>query len=272
MKRRVVEIMPPGLRHLLRTGWNTLRRLSQWPSAILHPWRRKSISKLQRLKGVHRGQRCFVIGNGPSLKDMDLSPLESEFTFGMNRVYLAFEDWGFQTSYLVSVNDLVIEQCAQDFRRLDLPKFFSWRSHRLLYPEGPPDKFTHFLFTTYSGPRFAPDARGRLWEGATVTYVCLQLAFHMGFEQVILIGVDHSFSTQGKPNTTVVSKGKDPNHFRDEYFGEGFRWQLPDLEMSERAYRKAYQAYLEAGRQVVDATVGGKLEVFPKVAYESLFD
>jgi hypothetical protein len=128
-----------------------------------------------------------------------------------------------------------------------------------------------FLHTTYTGPKFAQDARGRLWEGATVTYIALQLAFHMGFEQVILIGVDHNYTTQGKPNTTVVSQGDDPNHFNAGYFGKGFRWQLPDLYTSENSYQMARQAYQAAGRQVIDATVGGKLTVFPKVAYDTLF-
>lgn len=267
----MADYLPPGIRDILRSGWNALKRVSQWPSVLLHPWRWESVRKLKHLKDIHRGKRCFVIGNGPSLKGMDLSPLEGEYTFGMNRVYLAFDDWGFQTTYLVSVNDLVIQQCAGDFRALQLPKFFSWRARKLLYPQGTPDQNTHFLFTTYSGPTFAEDATGRLWEGATVTYVCLQLAFHMGFEEVILIGVDHDFKTQGEPNTTVVSRGKDLDHFSEEYFGKGFRWQLPDLATSEKAYRKARQAFASADRQILDATVGGKLDIYPTVDYSTLF-
>jgi hypothetical protein len=33
----------------------------------------------------------------------------------------------------------------------------------------------------------------------------------------------------------------------------------------------ARQTYKNAGREIIDATVGGKLTVFPKVDYESLF-
>jgi hypothetical protein len=111
----------------------------------------------------------------------------------------------------------------------------------------------------------------RVWEGATVTNVALQLAFYMGFEQVILIGVDHNFESKGDANKTVVSDGDDPNHFDPRYFGKGFRWQLPDLETSEIGYEMARKAYEKAGRQVLDATVGGKLTIFPKVDYTSLF-
>ena len=120
-----------------------------------------------------------------------------------------FPELGFTTTYFLSVNNLVIEQSADDIRDLPIPKFLTWRAHSFLQPTDD----TIFLFTTYTGQKFAIDARERLWEGATVTYVALQLAFYMGFNPVILIGVDHSFSTKGKPNTTVVSQGDDPDHF-----------------------------------------------------------
>ncbi len=148
-----------------------------------------------------------------------------------------------------------------------MPTFISWRGRKWVNPR----KDLYYLYTTYTGPKFAKDIRGRLWEGATVTYVSMQVAFHLGFSQVILIGVDHSFATKGKPNTTVVSEGDDPNHFSGSYFGKGFRWQLPDLDTSELGYIRAREAYREDGREILDATVGGKLTVYPKVEFTSLF-
>jgi len=252
-----------------------VQRAALWPAATFHPWRRSSIQQLAALKDKHRGQRVFIIGNGPSLKNTDLARLRNEFTIGVNRFYLAFPELGFSTTYFLTVNSLVVEQCAADLLALPIPTFLSWRSRRFIDPDvfkpGSPLSAPIFLHTTYTGPGFSQDARRRLWEGATVTYVALQLAFHLGFQQAILIGVDHSYSTQGKPNTTVVSQGEDPNHFHAGYFGKGFRWQLPDLDTSERSYHMARQAYARAGREVLDATVGGLLQVFPKVAYESLF-
>jgi hypothetical protein len=157
---------------------------------------------------------------------------------------------------------------------LEIPKFLAWRSHRHFQNSSfifHLSSFPTFLYTTYTGVRFSRDVRGRVWEGATVTNVALQLAFHIGFQQVILIGVDHNYTAAGKPNTTVTSQGDDPNHFSPAYFGKGFRWQLPDLETSEIGYHMARQAYEAAGREVLDATVGGKLTIFPKVDYNSLF-
>jgi len=93
----------------------------------------------------------------------------------------------------------------------------------------------------------------------------------MGFQQVILIGVDHNFTSKGEATKTVVSDGDDPNHFMPNYFGKGVRWQLPDLDTSEIGYILAREAYRKAGCEVLDATVGGKLTIFPKVDYASLF-
>ncbi|PWH16903.1 MAG: hypothetical protein DDG59_08665 [Anaerolineae bacterium] len=265
----IKRFFPPAIWRPVSQARYAILRAAQYPAATLHPWRRQSKRVLEHYRQCHRGQRCFIIGNGPSLKQTDLTKLNGEITFGMNRIYLAFDSIGFSTTYYVAVNDLVIEQCLADILALPMPKFLSWRSRRFF--TSPPDEQTIFLHTTYSGPKFATDVRGRLWEGATVTYVALQLAFFMGFQQVILIGVDHNFSTQGKPNTTVVSQGEDRDHFHANYFGKGFRWQLPDLETSERAYRMAKEAFERAGRQVLDATIGGKLQVFPKVNFDQLF-
>ena len=273
LRQQLKNITPAPVWGVASSLRYAIQRAGQWPQATFHPWRRASIRRLAALKDAHRGERCFIIGNGPSLKQTDLSRLRGEYTFGLNRIYLMFPELGFATTYYLSINSLVIEQCADDIRSLPMPKFLSWRSHPLIQPtdDGHIDHDMAFLHTTYTGPKFAHDARGRLWEGATVTYVALQLAYHMGFQQVVLIGVDHSFSTQGKPNATVVSQGDDPDHFNASYFGKGFRWQLPDLDTSERAYRMARQNYEATGRQVIDATLGGKLTVFKKVPYESLF-
>lgn len=267
LREQVKNLTPRPLWQAGRESWLALKHAAAWPQATLHPWRRASMQRLAELKDSQRGQRAFILGNGPSLAKTDVGKLKGERTFGMNRVYLAFPEWGFETSYFVCVNDLVIEQTAADIAGLRMPKFLSWRARRFVQP----DDHTIFLNSTYERPTFAKDARGRLWEGATVTYVALQLAYHLGFETVILIGVDHSFISKGKPNTTVVSEGEDRDHFDAGYFGRGFRWQLPDLDMSERAYAMARQAYQADGRQVLDATIGGQLTVFPKVDYNSLF-
>jgi hypothetical protein len=250
--------------------WNTLgsrywywRREAEW---YLSPKRWGSVRRLQGFKNKHAGERCFILGNGPSLRKTDLSLLKDEVTFGLNRIYLLFDEIGFATTYYVCVNNLVIEQCAHEIEELPGPKFISWRARDLINLV--PDMM---FLRPLNGPRFCTDITKGIWEGATVTYVAMQIAYYLGFQEVILIGVDHSFETKGKPHTTVVSQGPDPNHFDPQYFGKGFRWQLPDLETSELAYHLAKYEFARDGREIVDATVGGKLQVFHKVDYHTLF-
>ena len=224
--------------------------------------------RLTGYQNMYSGKRCFVIGNGPSLKNTNLALLKNEITFGLNRIYLLFSELEFSTTFLVSVNDLVLEQCAADIQALQLPRFLTWRARRWFKN----DENILYIDSDFTGPEaFGQDAQRRIFEGFTVTYVALQLAFYMGFSEVNLVGVDHSFTTKGPANSTVISVGDDPNHFSGAYFGKGFRWQLPDLEGSERAYRLARDAYQAAGRTIQDATVGGKLDIFPKVEFTSLF-
>lgn len=233
------------------------------------PRGRENLRRLSSLRDAHRGQRCFVIGNGPSLRNTDLSKLKQEFTFGLNRIYLLFPELGFRTTFLVAINRLVLEQVGNELLSFPGSLFLPWSARTHI--AAAPSANLHFLQTGCRRPSFNGDSRRPIWSGTTVTYVALQLAYHMGFEQVILVGVDHSFSTQGPPHKEVTSEGEDPNHFDPNYFGKGFRWQLPDLATSELAYKLARDAYGTTGRQVLDATVGGQLQVFPKVDYSSLF-
>lgn len=222
---------------------------------------------LSELRGRYRGRRCFIIGNGPSLNVTDLRPLANEFTFGLNRIYLNQDRMGFEPTFYCAVNPHVLEQFAADIDGLRSLKFVNERARPWLRdPRG-----VHFM---KSIPRigFAEDLGDGAWhEGWTVTFCALQAAFHLGFDDVILVGVDHFFARAGAPDQLVVENQADVNHFHPDYFGKGVRWQYPNLERSEQSYRLARSVYERHHRRVRDATVDGRLTVFEKVGYETLF-
>ena len=99
--------------------------------------------------------------------------------------------------------------------------------------------------------------------------MALQVAFHLGFTRVALVGCDHNFEVKGKANATVLGQGEDKSHFDPNYFGNGVPWQLPDLEVSEMAYRLAKGVYEAFGREIVNCTVGGKLEIYRRSSLEA---
>jgi hypothetical protein len=62
-------------------------------------------------------------------------------------------------------------------------------------------------------------------------------------------------------------QGNDINHFDSNYF-KNKEWQLPNLKTSEAAYVLAKYFYNKNGRKIYDATVNGRLNIFPKMSFE----
>jgi hypothetical protein len=219
--------------------------------------------KLQKFRNVHKGEGCFIIGNGPSISQMDLSHLRNCYTFGLNKIFLLFDQIDLNLSYHVAVNPYVIRQSALQIEALPCPSFLSYRpAHKEVHPS----KHIYYLMTT-GHFAFNKNLEKIIHEGCTVTYVAMQIAYYMGFSKIFLIGVDHNFHYSGEPNEKQVMQGKDLNHFDPRYF-QNCEWQLPDLEASELAYQTAHFYFKRNGRRIYDATVNGKLNIFPKISFE----
>ncbi|NEO46635.1 MAG: DUF115 domain-containing protein [Moorea sp. SIO4A3] len=235
---------------------------------VYFKWYFNDSRRLLKFKNIHKQEDCFIIGNGPSLNKLNLSFLNNYYTFGLNKIYLIFDKVNLNISYHVAVNSLVIEQSAKEFENFKCPSFLS-----AIAADKVVDKSDHIykIFTAGSPFIFQTDASKFICEGATVTYVAMQLAFYMGFKRIFLIGVDHNFTAVGNPNEKQFLKGDDTNHFTPAYFGNK-EWHLPDLEYSELAYHFARFNFNRSGREIYDATVDGKLQIFPKITFEEALD
>ena len=90
-----------------------------------------------------------------------------------------------------------------------------------------------------------------------------------------LIGMDHEYKPPTKTDevdgVVITSRSTDVNHFHPDYFGPGYRWHDPKVERMEKAYLAAREFSLRDNMRIFNATSGGKLEVFPRVDYDSLF-
>ena len=61
------------------------------------------------------------------------------------------------------------------------------------------------------------------------------------------------------------------NHFHPSYFGKGKKWHDPKLDRVLMCYEKCKEEFENDGRKIYNATVGGKLELFERVEFTSLF-
>lgn len=236
----------------------------------LSPLSWKSRIKLKRLKNSNVGQKAVILCNGPSLNKVNFNLLEksSVFSFGLNKINLIFDKTDFRPNCIVSVNPYVIEQNKDFYNSTDLPVFLDSIGKKTIKFR----KNIYFLHSAHIAGRFARDCSISIVQGSTVTYVAMQLAFHMGFKEVALTGCDHSFHTQGPANKKISAGEQDPNHFDPNYFSNGVTWQLPDLKSSEFHYEKARDNYFHFGRRLVNCTEGGKLEIFERMSLEEFLN
>ena len=88
VKRRIKTIFNYPSKFIFWLGYNSI-------------YKSKNYKKIKSLKECHKGERCFIIGSGPSIIKMDLTLLKNEITFDHNGFYLIAEKVGFLPTYYV---------------------------------------------------------------------------------------------------------------------------------------------------------------------------
>lgn len=226
----------------------------------LHAQMQRTEAAIARLRQERRGDTCIIVGNGPSLNDTDLSLLDGTDVFVSNFAPLS-KDLFSRATFLSVVNNLVAEQGAVDFNLLNgVTKFFPyWLGYCIV-----PDEQT-YLFKSIGKPEFSTDLMANVSWRHTVSFFHLQLAFGLGYKRVALVGFDHSYRQQAgiAEGEVIEQEDEDENHFDPRYF-KGKKWHAADVDNMEAMYRLAKAAFESDGREIVNATVGGHLELFDR--------
>jgi hypothetical protein len=247
-------------------------------SEILGP----SNSSILKLKNTAVGETCFILGNGPSLADVDNQILERYRTFGTNGIFLKHVP-----DYYVTISVDFYKNHIDAIRELEgTVKFIGDNLHDL--HTGSSDE--HILncnwnvYGNVQGPRqpifnfpvplrFSSRADRVVYLGGTVIFICLQLAYFIGYKRVILLGTDHQF---GFPRSEavyggrrIVVEGDDKNHFDPTYIPSGHSTHC-DMLATERSFELALKAFKKDGREILNATPNTGLDVIPKVKLEDV--
>lgn len=225
--------------------------------------------EVTKFKDLHKGERGWIVCTGPSLNEIDCSLFKDETLIGLNRAYLK-EDLKF--TYMVAVNKYVFEHYAQDI--VDYGAVANFGTGFVnLSPNSYPLHWGGKKFT------FTGDIEKPLWQGHTVTYSAMQIAYYMGFQEVYVIGLDHYFDYSGfekarkdEKKNVVRSVGKDVNHFTPEYFAKGDRHAVATPRLTEKAYKVAYDFYKSHGRILANASTKTALSenYLPRVDYREI--
>ncbi|MBX3180474.1 MAG: hypothetical protein KF886_24250 [Candidatus Hydrogenedentes bacterium] len=148
---------------------------------------------LDAFRDRHEGQRCFVLGNGPSLNAIDMARLKNEITLGSNRCFLGYEQWGFPCTYWGVYDKYQIEQYHLEYEAgvpHDTIKFFPAEYLPVLrIANGCP---VNSVWPTGVPRAFSADP-AQTFVGFTVSYMLIQIAACMGCDPIILVGMDHRY-------------------------------------------------------------------------------
>ena len=111
----------------------------------------------------------------------------------------------------------------------------------------------------------------------TVTNVALQILVYLGFREIYLVGVDLDYNNIKSAvnvdgRTLIATQNDDANHFDPRYFSGGRKYHIPRMDETIEKFNDAKKFCDLNGVKVYNATIGGKLEVFPRVDFRDLFD
>jgi GT2 family glycosyltransferase len=245
---------------------------------------------LMRMRDSCAGRTAIVIGNGPSLNEIDFGLLERADTFGVNSIFLASERLTRPLTYYVVEDTAVFKDNMEAIKAYEADtKLFPtlYRPHFADDEIGPNTHFFRMNMGFYGRtspdgptgtlclPRFSTNAAQRCFSGQSVTIINLQLAHWLGYTRVLMIGMDFSYQIPSDAEVSgniIVSRSADPNHFHPDYFGAGKTWKDPKLDRVLVNYRLADRVYRATGREIVNCTVGGNLHEFPRATLEEALD
>jgi hypothetical protein len=231
---------------------------------------------LSQNRGIHKGERCFLLGAGPSLTKVDLSRLKGERVMALNGS--VFSD-GIQADYFLTVSTFFYKAHVERIKGLKCRRMMPSFLKEALDSDSPTTWFNSIStddlgqVTDQVPWGFSHNPNHFLVLGGTGMFVCLQMLLYLGFEEVILLGVDHDFGDAGveaKKNKGWVSGETSHKHFMPGYYRDSDKIHL-DVDAIEHAFEVANREYLKCGKSILNASPGSKLEVYPMVDFENLF-
>lgn len=238
--------------------------------------RQKYKENFRVLKNIHKGERCFIIGNGPSLTISDLDMLKDEYTFAANRIYFMFDKTKWRPTYYCAQDSIVIDDIKEKFVEV-LPECKKMFLIRTCYKKVPKvirdSKDVLFYCVRYKQShkelKFCEDISCHISGGSTITYAAMQIAAYMGFKEIYLLGVDHNYalSSNTKGNKFAEKEVK-ASYF--EGMPTNIKLTVANTDASTLSFIKAKEYCDAHDIKIINATRGGKLEVYPRMQLEKI--
>ena len=175
---------------------------------------------IEEMKELYKGERCFVIGNGPSLSPEILDRLVDEHSFAVNRIAKIFDKTDWRPTYYVGVTDAIFDNrhrgdilegissaqvsiCWDGYRKVTK----SYTKHKIFYVHC--SHIEDYNSDQAQDDWWSDDVAERLDKFGVSVFPALQVAVYFGFEIIYLIGCDGNY--------TPPVDGIDRSHFDSAY-------------------------------------------------------
>lgn len=225
------------------------------------------------------------MGNGPSLKGVDLPSLSQYSTFGLNAAYRQYRKINWWPTYHGCFDYIVCESHRKEFQSLmddssnGITKFFfikdfndSERFQKITLSGGF-DQRSPLNKSVESFSQF--NDRGNSGSNACQVAICL------GYTKIILLGVDcnytevipeaRAYNKDGAARLVITETVKsNPNYWFDDYQQTGDKYNIPNASVFQKpGWENLASKCNENGIDVVNCSEGSKLDCFRKSTIEN---
>jgi len=272
-------VLPPKVFQLL-----TYYRPSAVRFALAH---RDVLRANKSLLNRHRGERCFILCNGPSVKQQDIRPMKNEIVFSVSNGYL-HPDFGDicpryhcvpQLTYGKVTPALAVKWFEEMHGRIYGAELFLDQQEWALVQQ-------HELFAGRQvnyvcagenyfpkNPVSIPGLDGIVPRVQTVPVMALMIALYMGFKEIYLLGVDHDWFVKKEYKYFFepgLLKGMDLGVSPDGILETTLWDELPAVHKVWSQYRSIKLMAQAVGAAIYNATHGGMLDEFERVRFEDV--
>jgi hypothetical protein len=241
-----------------------------------------------RFRDLHRGERCFILGSGPSIKEQDLTRLKGQIVLTQNHFHAHEHIRTIAPSYHVVVpkyqpeeydNDWIAWLRSMDERLPGNTVLFFGKNTRYLVDRLNLFQGRSYYMKTGLSPSVAKraqvDITRTILAVPTVLTQCLAIAIYMGFREIILLGFDLDQVCRAQDRTKVRFYGLSPiiNNKAEEDVEKSYAVSGNDWIHMWSIWRQCNLLKEEACRQgtrIVNATRGGLLNMFERQIYEEI--
>lgn len=263
---------------------------------------RETINKNKHFKNSNSNERCFIVGNGPSLKKMDLTKLKREIVFTVNEIVSDKTIYDMVNSDFHIVIDPyyfnLSSELPEDLATIDRLKRINYENKRPICITGYEGKNSfekygldkildlHYVFQH----RYLTDSDGytikmnrNMPTSLNVVQAAIFSAMYMGFKKIYLIGCDMTFiflsiETNDDSNSSTL-KNLHAYKYSDNHVKSIKNFcSNRDNEFNLYELAKTYSIFKRIKRyadknkiEILNATLGGNLDIFDRVKYDSLF-